>query len=230
MRVLCLSVLSLLLLLAPSAARAQADDGAGPGGNTQEDWKFRPFFKPEGGLSAWTSSSGQTSTAVSLGAQAGLYFWQTQRKRPRIEGLTRARGVQLFGSGATGTELRLGAFAGPAWGKVRLQTGPDIYWDRYQWGAVTLAPTTGLAWPVQATASLSALTLLAGVEPSFFLRSERPSVDWDTQDGFGFGDEFTWFVGGNVGTNVAGLNVTYSQTTTAFGVQRGFGVGVRVRG
>lgn len=219
----------LLLLAALGASVAHGQSAPPPEGPQKEAWAFNPFFKPEAGASAWTSSSGATSTALSLGAQAGLAFWQTQRKRPRIEGLTRVRGAQLFGSGATGTDLRLGAFAGPAWGKIRLQTGPDVYWNRYQWGTVTLDPTTGLAWPLQATADIEVLKVTAGIEPSFFLSSSRPSVDWDTQEFPGFGDEFTWFLGGTVGTKVAGINVTYAQTFTAFGVQRGFGVGLRVR-
>ncbi|MFT4980137.1 MAG: hypothetical protein ACI8S6_006049 [Myxococcota bacterium] len=192
-----------------------------------EDWGTQPFLRPQAGLSSWSSSSGQTSTALNLGAQAGLRFWQKQQKRPRIQGLTRAAGTYLL-SGATGIDLRVGAFAGPAWDKIRLQTGPDLYWNQYNWGGETLPSTLGLAWPVQAMTTVKGVSLTAGVQPAFFLQSERASVDWSQESIPGIGDECTYFAAAGLSLSSLRLNVSLSQTVTAYGSQRGIGFGVRL--
>lgn len=208
----------MLALLAASAAWAAPEN---------PDWDVKPFLRPEAGLSSWSSGQG-SQTAVFLGAQAGLNVRQKTRQKPFIQGQTRIRGAQTFGTGASGTDIRLGAFAGPSWGIFRLQAGPDVFWNRFTWGDIELAPTTGVAVPVMALAGLKVVALSAGVEPAFFLSSDRPGVDWSEVDGFGFGDEFTYFAAAGIDVVAARVNVSYSRTQTAFGAQQGIGVGLRL--
>ncbi len=58
---------------------------------------------------------------------------------------TRARGVGTYGitSGSLGADLRVGSFIGPAWKRVVLQHGPDLWYSGY--GAVG-APDYRLGW------------------------------------------------------------------------------------
>jgi len=211
-------MLPVILLSAVCAAQSVREYG---------DWSYQPYARPQFGLSTWTSG-GTTRSATSLGAQVGIRFWEQKKRRPRIEGISRASGSYLLSNGADGLDVRVGAFAGPAWKKLRVQTGPDVYWNRYTWGNVTLDPTTGLAWPVQASTRLKGISLLAGLQPSFFLSSERDSVDWSEESLPGFGDEFTYF--GAVGVSLGSLrfNVSLTQTITAYGSDRSLGLGVRL--
>ena len=243
-----MSVLSALaacaILLLPALAQDEGeDDGDGDGESTDavageapgpdapgilDKYAFRPYFRPEGGASAWSSTSGSTLIGISLGAQGGAYFWQKTGDRPRVEGLGRVRAAKLFGTGVNGTALSGGVFAGPGWKRLQATIGPDVFWNQYTWGSVELSPTLGVATPIQLSAQVTGLSLVGGVEPRFFISSDRPSVNWDTQDFNGIGDEFSWFVGGVLGGRGASLNVSYSQTFTAYGIQRGFGVAMRV--
>lgn len=209
-------MLTTILLGTLSLAQAQ-DTGS---------WGTKPFIRPEAGISSW-SSGGTTATAVDLGAQAGVRFWQKKADDPSIQGLTRVRGSYLLGT-ASGVDVRVGAFAGPAWKNIRLQTGPDVYWNRYDWGAVELDPTLGLAWPVQAFSRLGPLGLTIGAQPSFFLSSDRRSVDWSEQSVPGIGDECTYFATAAIQAASLRLSISLTQTITAYGTQRGLGVGFRL--
>ncbi|MEL6342351.1 MAG: hypothetical protein AAFV53_04415 [Myxococcota bacterium] len=194
--------------------------------NQPRPWEMEPFFRPQAGLSSWASASGNRRTALNVGAIAGSYFYQDRPNLPIIMGLGRVQASWLAFGGAdiSGSDVRVGVFAGPAWDRIRLRTGPDIYRDVYQWGLTTLAPTVGLSWPLSVSTGLGPIGLDAGIEPAFFLASDRPSVDWSQQDGFGFGDEFSYFIAGAIRGDGVNLGLSYSQTTTAFGVARGVGV------
>ena len=208
----------LTLLLAPSA---QADENR---------WGSEPYLRPQAGLSAWAGSGGGASTAVNLGAVGGLYYWQEQASSPLLQGQARVRGLKVVGSGVSGTDVRIGNFIGPSWSVLLLQTGPDVFWNEYQWGATELAPTLGVGWPLTAATGLGMLSVNAGVEPAWFISSARPSVDWDSESVPGIGDEFTYAVGGGLSLDVLRLSLSYRHTITAFGAQKGLGVGVKVGG
>ena len=111
-----------------------------------------------------------------------------------------------------------------------LQTGPDFFWNEYQWGATELAPTAGVGWPLSAATGLGVVSLNAGVEPAWFISSDRPSVEWSDQTLPGFGDEFTYTAGAAVSLDPMRLSIGYRYTLTAFGAQKGLGVGLKIGG
>jgi len=209
-------MLNLLLVL-----NAEAQD---------ETWGTEPYLRPQAGLSAWAGASGATSTALNLGAVGGLYYWQNESRSPIVQGQARARGLKVFGNGVSGTDIRVGNFVGPSWSSLMVQTGPDIFWNEYQWGATELAPTVGVGLPLVASTGLGPISINAGIEPAWFIVSERPSVDWDTESMTGFGDEFTYSAGGGVNIDPMRLTVNYRYTVTAFGGQKGLGVGLKIGG
>ncbi|MFT5679347.1 MAG: hypothetical protein ACI8RZ_000251 [Myxococcota bacterium] len=194
----------------------------------EASWASEAYLRPQGGVSAWAGTGGGTSTALNVGAVAGMYYWQNESRSPILQGQARASGAKVFGSGVTGTDLHIGNFIGPSWSSLMLQTGPDFFWNEYQFGATTLAPTLGLGWPLTASTGLGAVSVNAGVEPAWFISSQRPSVDWDSQSVPGFGDEFTYTVGGGVSIDPARLSLSYRYTVTAFGAQKGLGVGLKI--
>ena len=79
-----------------------------------------------------------------------------------------------------------------------------------------------------ASSGLGAVSVSAGVEPAWFISSERPSVDWSSQSLPGLGDEFTYSVGAGVSIEPARLSLSYRHTVTAFGAQKGLGVGLKL--
>ncbi len=193
-----------------------------------QSWGTESYLRPQGGLSAWAGSSGGATTALNVGAVGGMYYWQNASRAPIIQGQARALGAKVFGSGVSGTDIHVGNFIGPSWSALMLQTGPDVFWNEYQFGATTLAPTLGLGWPLMASTGLEAVSLSAGIEPAWFISSERPSVDWSSQSLPGFGDEFTYSVGAGISVSPARLSLSYRHTITAFGAQKGLGVGLKL--
>ena len=193
-------------------------------------WGSEPYLRPQAGLSAWAGASGSTSSAVNLGAVGGLYYWQEQTRSPLLQGQARLRGLKVFGSGVSGTDVRIGNFIGPSWSVLLLQTGPDVFWNEYQWGATDLAPSLGVGWPLTAATGLGVMSLNAGIEPAWFISSARPSVDWSSQSAPGFGDEFTYAVGGGLALDAMRVSLSYRHTITAFGAQKGLGVGLKIGG
>ena len=135
---------------------------------------------------------------------------------------------------ATGMEIKLGSFLGPQWSGsggsyVRLQAGPDVFWNRYSFGDVTLDPTVGMAIPVMAFTGVKIIGVYAGFEPAWIDNEDR-RVDWDDQDAFGFGHQFSTFMGGQVNLGGMSVGLNYTRTITAYGVQRGVGVSMNLRG
>lgn len=204
-----------------SKAKTDSADRKGPG------WETKLYAEPK--IGAFVFSDGQqTSTGASIGAEAGLRYWQVQRPFPRLRGVARVAGdYVLTTSDASGVEARVGNFLGPYWQSVGLQTGPDLFWNRFTFGGNTLDPTIGLAWPVLARAwtKKSELSVYGGVEPAWLSNKDR-RVDWSEQKVPGFGHEFTYRAG--LGIRVGGLSLAagYSYKITAFGGQHGISAGV----
>ncbi len=192
-------------------------------------WEVEPFLRPEAGLSVWAGSSGST-TAISLGAVGGANYWQSGKPLPLLQGTARVRGAKVFGSGASGTDVRVGNFIGPAWKSVVIQTGPDVFWSEYQWGLTTLEPALGLAWPARVGTGLGPLSVTVGVEPAWFLSSERAAVDWSAQSLPGFGDELTYMSSVTLSLDPVRFSLSYTRTITAAGAQQGIGVGLKLSG
>ncbi|MCK6505391.1 hypothetical protein L6R53_18665 [Myxococcota bacterium] len=230
-------MLSCWLLSAALAAPAPASDpvpqakGPGPQAKGPEPqakgpgWETKLYAQPRvGGL--LFSDGERTATGVSIGAEGGLRYWQVGRPRPVLRGVARVAGdYVLTTSDAAGMELRVGNQLGPYWKNVGLQTGPDLFWNRYSFGQVDLDPTVGLAWPLTALAWTRGLSVYGGAEPAWLSNPDR-RVDWSEQAVPGFGHEFTWL--GGVGVDVGGLSLSlgYRYRITAGGGQHGVSAGI----
>ena len=59
----------------------------------EQSWGSESYLRPQGGVSAWAGSSGGTSTALSVGAVGGMYYWQNASRSPIIQGQARAQGT-----------------------------------------------------------------------------------------------------------------------------------------
>lgn len=230
--------------LAQSAAPAQAQQGhppprdgngrkpppkrKGPPPKAEPHWESEPYVKPEAGAQLNTNSGG-TSAFVTLGASAGIRYWQVGGPQPRWSGQTRARGLYGTGSGISMVDLRVGSFIGPRWGDLGLSFGPDLFWNTLQVsGSQDLNPSAGVEFPVMASYTVSKhLNLTGGVAPAWLADPAR-SVDWDKVDVPGFGDEFSYMGSANLNLQPLRLSVSYLYKVVATGVQQnlGFGVGL----
>jgi len=250
-----LHLLTAALLLSSPAALAQDDDGEEEYEDEEEyeeddegdeeeeeeeeeayappapraEWDKKPFAKPLVGASLY-SDGAQTYTTVALGGQAGLHFWQKQPD-PKIVGTGRvqAQGF-LGGNGLNGYDVRLGAFAGPWYKVVGLRAGPDFFYNQFTYGPYVLGASPGVAIPVIGLLDFKVINLHAGVEPAFFFSPNRATVDWSQEDIFGFGGEFTYLAGVGLALDAFGVSLNYTDRVTAFGRQKGYGIGLRLGG
>jgi hypothetical protein len=191
-------------------------------------WQTEPYLTPEVGASAY-SSGGETSTAVTIGGQAGIRYLRVDRDRPWLTGKTRLAGAYMISGGGTGYDVRLGSFIGPQWESVNLQVGPDVFYNQYQWDDVSLEPTIGVGVPATATRSADVFTIYGGVEPAWLVNEDR-RVDWDTTEAIlpGFGHEFTYRAGVGVVASFASFSLSYQYKITAYGIEQGFGLGFKL--
>lgn len=211
------------LLLLASVSTAWADTGKKKQKKTGVN--IKPFFTTHAGASTWSDGDDGTLIAPYLGAQAGLLFNQKKRKRPRLGGLTRVSYTRAFSLNANSTDVRLGVLAGPSWKYLRLRTGPDYFYNVAQWGDTDVPEVSGLAWPVEVRLGKPVFQVTGGIQPSFYRGEGRQGVDWGRADAVGIGDEMTVYAGLAAG-RVARLSLRVSQTTTAYGTQRGLGVNI----
>lgn len=201
------------------------------GGRWGQDFYARPSL----GGSSYTSNDGTTSTAVALGGEAGVRYWQLKNKSPIYAGRTRALAHYIVSSGnATGMEVKVGSFMGPQWlGKggtyFGLSSGLDVFWNRYSYGDITLDPTVGVGVPFKAVTGMKIVGVYAGFEPAWIDNADR-RVDWSQQELFGFGHQFSTFMGGQVNLGPSSIGVGYTRTITAYGVQEGYGISMNLRG
>lgn len=238
-----LSLLSAMLLLASPAALAQDDDTtdaeedeveeeepqpAGPP-PAKVEWDKQFHAKPLVGASMFSDGSALYTT-IGLGGQAGFHFWQ-KKPDPKIVGTSRllAQGF-LGGNGLNGYDVRLGAFAGPWYKVIGLRAGPDFFYNTFTFGPYTLGASPGVSIPVLALLDFDVINFHAGVEPAFFFSPTRATVDWSQEDTFGFGGEFTYLAGVGIDVKALGISLNYTDAVTAFGRQRGYGIGFRVGG
>jgi hypothetical protein len=179
------------------------------GGRWGQDFYARPSL----GGSTYTSNDGTTSTAVALGGEAGVRYWQLKNKSPIYAGRTRALAHYIVSSGnATGMEVKVGSFMGPQWlGKggtyFGLSSGLDVFWNRYSYGDINLDPTVGVGVPFKAVTGMKIVGVYAG-----------------------FGHQFSTFMGGQVNLGPSSFGVGYTRTITAYGVQEGYGISMNLRG
>jgi hypothetical protein len=197
------------------------------------EWKNRFYARPIVSGSVYTSASGKTSSAVGLGGEGGIRYWQVKKPFPRLRGRTRAT-VQYIGAiDSNGMELKVGSFMGPAWEYIALESGLDISWDRYEWDGVPMKATVGYGVPIIATTGISIVTIYAGFQPTFLSNPDR-RVNWAETEEFGFGHQFTTFAGVALAIDDMSVGLGYSRTVTQAGghpgVQQGYGLTLGFRG
>ncbi len=213
---------TLLALLIALGALVVSPPAEAQGGG----WETRPYFDPVANYSMYGDPSGRVYTALGLGGEVGLHYNQTSGKQPVLRGRARVRGEYLLGQ-ASGKEIRVGNLIGPWYKFIGIQTGPDVFWNQYQYGPVTLDPTFGLAWPVMVPIDLKVLYLVGGISPAWYF-SEREAVNWKDEQAFGFGQEFTQMVGVLLDVQVVRLSLSYQNRITAYGHQKSIGASIKL--
>ncbi|MCB9742164.1 MAG: hypothetical protein H6741_18360 [Alphaproteobacteria bacterium] len=162
--------------------------------NNEPHWKTEPYFAPRGGVRVY-SSNGSTNTVATLGGVVGYQYRYVNAGKPQWRGYTRASADLLAsGDSSQGMELRGGSFMGPHWKLVGVESGVDVFWNRWTYGNQTLAPSLGAELPIRAMVHQKGFSGYAGVA-SAWLQDESRRVDWSTVDVPGFGHEFAYFVG-----------------------------------
>ena len=164
---------------------------------------------------------------VSLGGTAGLRYWQKGNPTPTWRGTFRGQAAYLVGAGS-GMEVRVGNFIGPWWKMIGVSVGPDLFWNQYTWGSVTLEPTTGVGLPVMTTVGVKQFSVFGGVEPAWYISSERDPVDWSETDAFGFGHEFSKTAGVSLNLPLFRVGVYVTERTTSLGKQVGYGLSLKL--
>jgi|GEM_PF-1005536 len=208
----------------------------GKRGKRGPDWAHEFYARPALGGSTYTDADGNASTAIALGGQGGVRYWQRKRKNPIYAGRSRVQ-VQYIAAttgDTTGMEVKVGSFMGPQWlgpkrSYVGLSSGLDVFWNRYTFGEVTLDPTVGVGVPVIGSAGVKLIGMYAGFEPAWIANADR-RVDWSEQEYFGFGHQFSTFLGGQLNLGGTSVGVNYTRTITAYGVQQGYGLSMNLRG
>jgi hypothetical protein len=199
------------------------------------EWGQDFYARPSLGASTYTVTGGTPITAVALGGEVGVRYWQRKRSNPIYAGRTRAVAHYIVSSGnATGMEVKLGSFMGPQWlGRggtyFGLSSGLDVFWNKYEFGDVELDGTLGVGVPVKAFTGVKMVGVFAGFEPAWVDNEER-QVNWSKQQAFGFGHQFSTFMGGQVNLGGMSVGVSYTRTITAYGVQQGYGISMNLRG
>jgi len=215
----------------PSVA-AQNRGRSGKGGKKSQakaDWKNRFYARPLISASTFSDNAGNNTTAVGLGLEGGIRYWQVNKPNPRLRGRTRATAQYIVASESNGMEVKLGSFMGPAWKYFGLESGLDISWDKYEWNGQTMEATMGYGIPLIATTGVSIVTVYGGFQPTFLSNPER-RVNWSETDEFGFGHQFSTFAGIALAIDDMNLGLGYTRTVTALGLQQGYGITLGFRG
>lgn len=189
----------------------------------KDKWGIQPWIRPAGGASSWNDGE-TTTTAVSIGGNAGIDYWERGRKFPRLRGQARVGGSYITaGTNATGYEVRVGNFLGPAWKHVGLSFGPDVFYNQWTYAGTQLPATTGIATPLVVNGNIEILDGYIGAEPAWYVSGNRQKTDWQQADGVGFGHEFAWLAG--LGVRIEGLHVGVHgrRQINAYGVQNSVG-------
>jgi len=188
-----------------------------------------PFFRPIVG-GAVVSDDTTTFVGATGGLKGGFHYFQ-KKKGLRLQGTARAQGSLTLGSeGMFGYDARVGTFAGPWYEVIGLTIGPDVFYNALTFGSSDLAGSSGIGLPVVATFSVEFFSLWAGVQPDWFFNPDRLTVPWSEESTFGFGGEFTKFVGAGLDLDGFAVTVTYSDRTMYYGHDQGYGIGFKVGG
>ena len=192
----------------------------------QPGWDWEPYARPIAGASVYTSG-GQTRTSVTLGAEAGLRYWQTHHPPPRWAGRSRLQGATGLSSDVRNLDVRLGSFIGPQWELFGVEAGPDLFFNQATWQGQGLEPSLGVEVPVIGALRPDPFTLYAGFAPAWLTNPDR-RVDWSEVAVPGFGHEFAYLAGVGLDLGAFGLSLSYSYRIVATGAQQGLGVGLRI--
>ena len=209
-------LLATSLVFAPSTA--QAND---------EAWKTRPYLSPNLVFSAIDSSAGSRLFA-GIGGQGGFIMTQQDKTIP-LTVRTRASGTWFVTSGGGGGDLRVGSFVGPNATLFSAEIGVDLFRNQFSSEDWTLPRSIGIDLPINIVVGPELVQVVAGATPALLFNNSR-RVDWSATDEFGFGDEFEWHVGGQIGLPIFGFGLTYTRRVMAPDlVSHGVGFGISLK-
>lgn len=208
---------------------ARRGKSTGNRGERDPGWENGLYARPQLGGSTYTSADDVTTSALGIGGEGGLRYWQVDKPYPRLRGRTRVQLQYLISSGSVeGMDVKVGSFIGPTWKYLGFSTGIDVFWNRYVWNEVPLDPTVGIGVPAIVTAGSDKVGVYGGIEPAYIFNEDR-RVDWSETDDIGFGHQFTVMTGVHVRIDTVVVGVGYSRTVTVSGVHQGYGVSLNFR-
>jgi hypothetical protein len=209
-------------LAAVAAAAVSLPAAAAP------EWQTRTWVQPAAGANVF-GANGDSVSAATIGARAGLDYWETGRGWPKIRGTTRvAFDYMITSQQASGWEARVGSFAGPTWKHVGLSVGPDFFINQWTFGGVTLPQAAGVSAPVIVNGQYEMLGAYAGVEPAWYFSGDREGADWDELGKPGIGDEFALLAGVSARVKSLTVGAHWRKNTTAYGENTSFGISANV--
>ena len=203
---------------------------------TETDEDFGLIFRPQLGVTSLTVGD-ETKMGGHLGLNLG-YKKFSGLKLTKIGFYSRTRGLFLPTVGETfALDTRLGCFVGIKVSAFVIETGVDVLYHSISASGLTLpddnfgSASLGIGVPVQALFITDQLKLKAGVQPIWYLASDRQYVDWSSQStgiplddlGEGLGHELAWTVGASVGL----IGLSYTQHEMAGGTQRVISLGLQ---
>jgi hypothetical protein len=183
-----------------------------PTAEASEGWKNRPYFNLGGGSGFAQIQSGDSQEwALLLGSEGGFRYSQRDGS---LSGRTRVAGKGMGVLGGWGTETRLGTFLGLRRMLFGLEIGVDVFRNDYLGKEIALVDSLGVDVPLSLKIGPKLLQAVATIAPAFAMDPER-KVDWSKTSGLGFGDEFEWSIGVELGLPIVGVSLTYKERIVA---------------
>jgi hypothetical protein len=116
--------------------------------------------------------------------------------------------------GGWGAETRVGSFLGYRRLLFGVELGIDVFRNDYIGREVALVESFGVDVPLSLKVGPKLVQGVASIAPAFFMDPER-KVDWSTSSFPGFGDEFEWSLGVEIGLPIVGISLTYKERMVA---------------
>jgi hypothetical protein len=177
-----------------------------------EGWKNRPYLNLGGGSGfAQIQSEDSQEWALLLGSEGGFRYSQREGS---LAGRTRVAGKGIGVLGGWGSETRIGTFLGVRRMLFGVELGVDVFRNDYVGKEIAFVDSLGVDVPFSLKVGPKLIQGVATVAPAFAMDPER-KVDWSTTSALGFGDEFEWSLGVEVGLPIVGISLTYKERTLA---------------
>lgn len=189
------------------------------------DWKVRPVVKPILSGTVFDDGDGNRQYALKGGGALGVSYKQ-KKSGLKMKGLTRAQYTQVWAPKVSGSETRVGTFIGPWYRVAGVNLGVDYVMDEYENKTVLMTQQQSINPTIGAVADVRVASISIVAGPSYFVGGNRESVNWNTSDFPGFGDEFFWAAQARVGVGPMGIGAGVTKRYTAYGEEFIGGIGL----